>query len=164
LFTAKRISVNSTPTWCDVNISEADGQAFTGMISVRSGTDCTLERTGKLIFTDETGFRQSVEVILDATRHFSVFPSTLHFGEIEVNATHSKALVVKQHVRGCEVSPPEILCSDEEIQIAVVPAGLGVYRATVSVREGKPGFHSHDINVVHEGQRVTVPVIVKVTD
>ena len=163
LFTAKRLAVQSAPAWCVVSMSEPDDSSVVGALTVRPGSDPSVSRTGKLIVSDEHGFRQSIDVRLDSPRDVTVLPAVIHFDEIKANATHSKALVVQLHNRGSEASLPEISCPDAEIRIDVA-AENGVMRATVSVCESRPGIHSHDITLVHKGNSVSIPVLVKVID
>ncbi|RLT09759.1 MAG: glycosyltransferase [Planctomycetota bacterium] len=163
LFTAKRLAVQSAPAWCVVSMSEPDDSSVVGALTVRPGSDPSVSRTGKLIVSDEHGFRQSIDVRLDSARDFSVVPTVLHFGEIKADTTHSKALVVQLNNRSSEASWPGISCPDAEIRIEVA-AGNGVMRATVSVCESRPGIHSHDITLVHKGKSVSIPVLVKVID
>ena len=163
LFSAERLTVQSAPPWCVVSMSQPDDSTVVGALSIRPGSDPSVSRTGKLIVSDEHGFRQSIDVRVDSARDFSVLPSVLHFGEIQADTTHSKALVVQLHNVGSEASWPEISCPDEEIHINLA-AGSGVMRATVSVCESRTGIHSHDITVVHKGKSVSIPVLVKVID
>ena len=164
LFTAKRLAVQSAPAWCVVSMSEPDDSSVVGALTVRPGSDPSVSRTGKLIVSDEHGFRQTVDVRQDPAQGFTVRPTVIHFGEIKANTTDSKAMVVQLHNRGSDGSFPEFSCADAEIRIDVAPGIRGVMRAIVSVCESRPGIYSHEITLADGGERISIPVYVKVIE
>ena len=145
-------------------MEEPDDSSVVGELSIRPGSDAFVSRMGKLIVSDEHGFRQTVDVSLDPARGFTVLPTVVHFGEIKANTIDSKALVVQLHNRGTEGSFPEISCADAEIRINVGPGDRGVMRAIVSVCESRPGIYSHEITLADKGERVSIPVYFKVIE
>ena len=164
LFTAERLVIQSAPSWCVVTMSEPDNSSVTGTLSIKPGTDPALSRTGKLVVSDEHGFRQTIDIRLDSHCRFVVHPTALHFGEIKANTPSSTPLVVELKNRGVDGSWPEISCDDAHIRIDVQPQNGNIMRATVSVCESRPGIYSTQITLADKNEKVTIPVHFKVIE
>jgi len=164
LFSAERLAVQSAPSWCVVAMSEPDNSSVVGTLSIKPGADPTLSRTGKLVVSDEHGFRQTIDIRLDSHGGFVVHPTALHFGEIKANAIVSVPLVADLKNSKVPGWRPEFSCYDPRLRIEVHPMNGDVVKATISVLERLPGIYSTIITVADDEQTVTVPVHFKVRE
>jgi|GEM_PF-550433 len=164
LFTAERLVIQSAPSWCVGAMSELDNSSVVGTLSIKPGADPTLSRTGKLVVSDEHGFRQTIDIRLDSHGGFVVHPTALHFGEIKANAILSVPLVADLKNSKVPGSRPEFSCHDPRLRIEVHPMNGDVVKATISVLERLPGIYSTIITVADDEQTVTVPVHFKVRE
>jgi len=135
-----------------------------GTLSIKPGTDASLTRTGKLVLSDEHGFRQTIDLLLDSPCGLVAHPKVIHLGEIRASTVSSTPLVVELKNRGADSSLPEIICGDAQIRVDVEPENGTVTRATVSVCESRPGIYSTEITIKDQNQTVTVPVHFKVRE
>jgi len=164
LFTAERVAIQSAPSWCVVAISVPESGSVVGTLSIKPGTDASLTRTGKLVLSDEHGFRQTIDLLLDSPCGLVAHPKVIHLGEIRASTVSSTPLVVELKNRGADSSLPEIICGDAQIRVDVEPENGTVMRATVSVCESRPGIYSTEITIKDQNQTVTVPVHFKVRE